>query len=489
MRATRNSQSAIRSVQVVILLVLPLLVACATNPVTGKTELSLIPEDQEIAIGQESAKQIVDQMGLVEDDELQKYVSDLGMKMAIASERPRLPWKFYVLDDPVVNAFALPGGSIFITRGILTHMNSEAELISVLGHEIGHVTAKHSVSQMSKASLAQLGIGIGTAFLPESMRGIGDLASAGMGFLFLKFGRDDERQSDALGFRYMVARGYDPREMASMFHTLDRQGQQQGAGEIPEWASTHPAPENRVSATMARVSKLGLDPSTLKVERERLLEHLDGMVFGDNPRHGYSKGTAFYHPDLAFQLAFPNGWRTVNQPDAVIGISPEKDAIIQLRIVGQKPPAEYADEFFKQDGIEAGRSSNEAINGLSAYRGYFRATTSDGVQAGLASWISHGGNTYRIASFTTEARIGTWDDAFAHVVESFRNVTDQAVLAVEPARVSLVTIDGTMTIDDFQKRFPSTIPLDQLALINGVEKGDMLDAGRKVKRVIGGEVP
>lgn len=472
-----------------ILFVLPLLAACATNPVTGKSELSLIPESQEIAMGQEAAEQIVGQMGLVQDEALQKYVSDLGMSMARASERPNLPWKFYVVDDPVVNAFALPGGPIFITRGILTHMNSEAELASVLGHEIGHVTAKHSVSQMSKAQLAQIGLGVGMVLLPDELRGLGDIASMGMSFLFLKFGRDDEKQSDALGFRYMVSQGYDPREMASMFRTLDRQGKKQGAGSIPEWASTHPAPENRVAATLERVRQSGVSPDTLKVEQEPFLARLDGMVFGENPRHGFFKANAFYHPDLAFQFEFPKDWKTINQTDSVVGVAPGQDAVIQLRLAGKKTPREHADEFFQQQGIEAGRTSNERINGLAAYRGYFRATTQQGVLGGLVSWISHGENTYQLASFTSEQKLGSFDDEFVAVTRSFRRLTDRAVLAVQPAKITLVRADRDMTLEEFQKRYPSSIPIADLAIANGLEPGSTIPKGRMVKRVQGGELP
>ena len=176
------------------------LVACATNPVTGRRELSLVSESQEVAMGQEASKQVVASIGAVPDDALQRYVSGLGMTMAKASERPSLPWSFVVIDDPMVNAFALPGGPVFITRGILSHMNSEAQLVSVLGHEIGHITAKHSVQQMSQAQLAQLGLIAAVIVKPELAR-FGDAASQGLGLLFLKFGRDDETQADDIGFR------------------------------------------------------------------------------------------------------------------------------------------------------------------------------------------------------------------------------------------------------------------------------------------------
>jgi predicted Zn-dependent protease len=472
-----------------ILVALPLLAACATNPVTGKTELSLIPESQEIAMGQEAAGQIAAQMGLVQDQALQTYVSDLGLALAKNSERPHLPWKFHVVDDAVVNAFALPGGFIFITRGILTHMNSEAELASVLGHEIGHVTAKHSVSQISKAQLAQIGLGIGSLMLPEGFEGLGDIAGAGLGLLFLKFGRDDERQSDELGFRYMTSLGYDPREMASMFRTLERQAKTQGSSGIPEWASTHPAPENRVASTLARVDKLASNPDELKVGRDEFLGHLAGIVFGENPRHGYFKGDRFYHPDLAFQFDFPKGWTKINRTDAVIGVSPAQDAVVQLRLAGKKTPREHADEFFAKEGIEAGRSTTDPINGLTAWRGYFRATTTNGVLAGLLGWIAHGENTYQIASFTTEPKLETFGNAFVDVTKSFRRVSDRAVLAVKPATMSLVRADRDMTLAEFNGRYPSSIPLGDLALINGLEQNETIRKGRMVKRVQGGELP
>jgi len=179
---------------------------CAINPATGKRQLSLIGESQEVAMGLEADGAIVAQMGLYGGDDLQDYVQGIGSKMAAVSERPQLDWTFRVVNDGAVNAFALPGGYIYITRGIMTHLNSEAELATVVGHEIGHVTARHSVNQMSKAQLTQMGLGVGMALSPELAQ-FGQYAETGLGLMFLKFGRDDERQSDDLGLRYMVKAG------------------------------------------------------------------------------------------------------------------------------------------------------------------------------------------------------------------------------------------------------------------------------------------
>ena len=178
---------------------------CATNPVTGQRQLSLISEGQEIEMGREGAAQVEAQIGLVDDAALQQYVQRIGKALASKSERPNLPWNFGVVNDPTPNAFALPGGFIYVTRGLLPLMQNEAELATVIGHEIGHVTAKHSVTQMSNAQLAQIGLGIGSILAPAVADRVGGLAGAGLQLLFLKYGRDDERQADELGFNYALA--------------------------------------------------------------------------------------------------------------------------------------------------------------------------------------------------------------------------------------------------------------------------------------------
>ena len=205
-----------------VLLIAVATVTCARNPATGKRELMLVSESQEIAMGQENDPAIVAQMGLVADSGLQRYVRDLGMALAKKSERPNLPWSFRVLDDPTINAFAVPGGFIYVTRGILAHMNSEAELVMVLGHEVGHVTARHSAAQMSQQQLAQVGLMTGMVLAPELAQ-YAQAAQQGLGMLFLKFGRDDERQSDELGLRYMLRTGHDPRQAPQMFTMLTRE--------------------------------------------------------------------------------------------------------------------------------------------------------------------------------------------------------------------------------------------------------------------------
>src|SRR5690242_9343653 len=232
--------------------------ACATNPATGAKELMLISESQEIAMGQGYDKDVVASIGLYADTGMQRWIQQFGSQLAAASERPNLPWTFHVVDDPVVNAFAIPGGYIYVTRGILAHLNSEAELAGVVGHEIGHVTARHSASQMSKQQLAQIGLAVGSIASPEFGRYAG-VASAGLGVLFLKFSRDDESQADHLGLRYMRRAAYDPREMPHVFEMLTRVSQAQAGGRVPEWLATHPDPENRRGRIEEEIAALPRD--------------------------------------------------------------------------------------------------------------------------------------------------------------------------------------------------------------------------------------
>jgi predicted Zn-dependent protease len=276
--------------------------------------------------------------------------------------------------------------------------------------------------------------------------------------------------------------------MLSVFKTLDRISGTSGRG-VPEWLSTHPNPGNRYNRTQQRVAAVTQDLDGMTVNRDGYLRRLDGMVFGENPRLGYFQGGVFYHPDLAFRLDFPNGWKTQNGTQAVVAGSPQNDAIIALTLAGQASPAEAAREFFAEQGIQARSTSTNSINGLRAVTSIFTADTQDGLLQGRVSFISYSGTTYRIMGYTPASVYGTYGTIFRRSIESFQRLTDRAALDVRPARVSIVRVPSRMTLEQFNRRFPSTIPLAQLALINGVEETTTLGAGQLVKRVAGGKLP
>src|SRR5690349_20129648 len=221
---------------------------CARNPVTGKNELSLVSESQEIEMGKQSAQEVAQTIGIYPDPGVNAYVSAIGMKMAKTSERPNLPWEFHIVNDASVNAFALPGGFIYVTRGLMTSINDEAELATVVGHEIGHVTNRHSVQQISKQELAQVGLGVGS-LTSSNVAKLAGIASQGLGLLLLKYSRDAENEADLAGFRYAANQNYDVREMVKVFQTLDRVSQASGGGKLPAWLETHPDPGTRIQNT------------------------------------------------------------------------------------------------------------------------------------------------------------------------------------------------------------------------------------------------
>ena len=468
-----------------LLLALVTAVACARNPVTGRRELALISEAQEIQMGRQGAQEVAATLGLVEDEGLQQYVQRIGADLAADSERPELPWTFRVVDDPTPNAFALPGGYIFVTRGMMNLMNSEAELASVLGHEIGHVTARHSVQQMSQAQLAQLGLGLGAILAPEIVGQYGDLASAGLQLLFLKYGRDDERQADELGFRYALHDGYDVREFADVFEALQRVGESEGGSPVPSFLATHPDPGERVETARRRVAELAQPLTGLASRHDEYLAQVDDLAYGENPRNGFFREGEFIHPELRFRLAFPQGWRTQNLPQAVVALSPQQDASIQLTLSQAADPTTAARGFLSQQGVQAGRTFQEQINGVPAAGSYFQAQTQQGVLEGLVAYFTHAGRTYELLSYAPAGRYAAYDGAVRQMIGSFRPLTDPALLNVRAPRVDVVRLDRAQSLAAFNARSPSTIPIDELALINGVtDPSATLPAGTTVKRVV-----
>ena len=471
-----------------IILSAVLAAACAYNPVTGRPQLALISEEQEVQLGRQSAEQVRQSIGLVDNAALEAYVQKVGRSLAALSERPELPWSFQVVDDPTPNAFALPGGFIFVTRGMLAYMDSEAELAAVLGHEIGHVTARHSVQQISRQQLAQLGLGLGMIFVPE-LRQFGDILGSGLQLLFLKYGRDAERQADELGFRYALDTRYDVREMGDIFATLQKISEKEGRSPLPAWASTHPDPGERIEAAQARLAEVedglpegGFD--ALRLGRPDFMAQVDGLVFGADPRHGYFKENAFLHPKLAFRIDFPPGWQTQNLPQAVVAGSPQKDAIIQL-VLTQGQPEEAARQFLSQQGVQPGQAKRETVNDLPAVLARFAAQTQQGVVQGVTGFIAHGGRTYQIIGFAPASRYAAQERTFLKTITSFAPLRDKASLNVKPRRLNVVKIPRAMTLAEFSRQYPSVVDLETLTILNQVQDANTaLAAGTPVKRVV-----
>ena len=464
--------------------VLALVAGCATNPVTGRRELSLVSEAQEIEMGRGSVAASQAQTGFYENAALTQYVSSIGMAMARTSERPQLPWEFHVLDDAAINAFAAPGGFIFITRGILAVMNSGAELAGVIGHEVGHVTAKHSVTQMSNATLAQVGLLAGAIAAPEiANSGIGQLAQAGASVLFLKFGRDDETESDQLGHRYSLQQGFDVREMPKTFRTLARVGEASGGGNrLPAFLSTHPDPGNRVAATQAMADTVS-NFTTLKTDRDRYLSLMEGLVFGLDPRQGYFESNRFLHPTLRIQFDQPANWQNANYATQVIMAEPNGQAQLSLSSAKESTAAAAAQAFAAQQGLTVRSSGAVTVNGLRGSAVAFSATTAENQQlAGQVFYIEHGGQVYQFLGLTLanlwQQHGGTLDRAMRSFAPTPANQTFRRV-----RELHMVTLSANTTPAALAQQSGGAGTAAEIALINGAQENEAMPRGRMVKTI------
>ncbi len=460
------------------------LAACAVNPATGRREISLVGEGQEIAIGEEAARSARASIGLYPDSALQQYVRSLGQKLAAVSERPGLPWTFEVIDDPEVNAFAAPGGKIFVTRGILPFLGSEAELAGVLGHEIGHVTARHTARQITRTQLAQVGLVAGS-LLSSDFASIAGGVSAGLQVLFLSYSRGDESQSDELGFRYMRRTNYDVRELPKVFGALGRVSALSGGGRLPSWASSHPDPADREQSAIARAAQVPADSlRNAVINRDPFARAVDGIVFGADPRQGFFEGSRFLHPGLRFVFRFPDGWKTSNQADAVTGMSPGQDAIVQLALAAAESPAALLQKFGAQQGVRLGAAQQVTIGGFPAAWAEFDAQDSQGnALRGRVTFLADGATTFRFLGYATAARYGSHDGAIRAAMQSYARLTDPAALNRQPRRLRLVRLTRAMTIEEFHRQYPSPVAIELVAAINSVRPGETLPAGRWAKRV------
>ncbi|MDW7761431.1 MAG: M48 family metalloprotease [Acidobacteriota bacterium] len=420
-----------------------LLAACAVNPVSGRKELSFFSEAQEIALGEQTDREIRSQFGVYDDPKLNAYFASVGAALAPYTHRPHLTYHFAVLDTPVVNAFAVPGGYIYITRGALAMMISEAEMATVLGHELGHVNARHSIRKLSGMILVQAGLAVGSA-LSETFAKVAGVAGIGVQLLFLKYSRDDEREADALGVDYARRGGYNPAEMVGFFGSLEKLGDLSGNRHaLPGFLSTHPLTKERIKNVQAMIEE---DDARLPINQDAYLRRIDNMIYGEDPRQGYVENAVFYHPDLRFQVAIPQGWTVQNTPSRVAMVSKDENAalLLQLEKTGLAVE-EYAGK--KAEEIEGRKLIREegprSISGLTfIHRTY---DVPQGEQEALRvrlSFVRKKDFIYTFSALSSVSGFPKYEGTFQSAVASFRELTDRRYIDRQPIRIRLVTADG-----------------------------------------------
>lgn len=460
-----------------------LLGGCTKDYVTGGYSLNFYGEDQEVEMGREADRSIVAEYGLYADEELAAYIDRLGQQVARASQRPQLEYTFRLLDSPVINAFALPGGWVYMTRGILAHFNSEDELVGVLGHEVGHVVARHSVEQLSRAALAGAGVQL---LQSVNVPLLGDAAGTSAALLFLKFSRGQETESDQLGVEYSTRLGYDAHRMAKFFETLERQSEASGGGGLPGFLSTHPDPGDRE----VKVNQLAdqwqsqIDFKPKRTNPDDYLKRIEGIVYGKDPRQGFVENGMFYHPQLRFQFPVDERWNIQNSASVVQILAPDEKALLSFSISGERTAAAAADSFLARSGAKVLKRESTRVNGLPAVVLESSATSRDEEIRVLSTFIVLDEKVYAFHGF---AYATVWNDyvaLFQRTMTGFERLTNARIIAVQPERVrvrqapiagDLATVLREMGYGD--KR------LSELALLNGRNLTDRIDRGTWLKTV------
>lgn len=468
------------------------------NPVTGTTRAFGYSWSQEVQIGREVDPEIVAQFGLYDDEELANYVVEIG-ELILEQSHLRRPdtdrqfreteFTFRMLDSPVINAFALPGGYIYFTRGMMAHLSNEAQFAVVMGHEIGHVAARHASQRALRQTIGQVAV-IGGAVLGQEIFGLPgqtllELSSTAAQLLFLSYSRDNERESDNLGVEYAAMSGYVASEGAALFTSLKRISEKYGQS-IPNFVSTHPDPgerEQSIPEVANRWAELGYEQT--EINEVRYMEIIDGIVFGDDPRQGFGEDGYFYHPGLAFQYEIPGGWQLINQPSQVVLLSPEEDAVSIFRIDSESTtPQQSVRAITNQDGIEVVEEGAAMSSGeWQAYVAKTHATLEDGTPLTLQIYaVAYDSRIYRFINYSLRDRFDTFEPNFNNVTESFDQLTDSNILNIEPVRLRTFRAQRSGRFETF---LPDPIPMGHdaldIAIINQVELDDQIEQGRWLK--------
>ncbi len=485
-----------RFIALLIVTAAVLVSGCATNPATGKRDFVTMSEDAEIKLGRENHQQIVDQYGYYDDPELQAYVQGIGERLAKNSHRPDLIYRFTVLDSDQVNAFALPGGYIYITRGIMAYLNSEAELAAVLGHEIGHVTARHSVRQISQQQLASTGFLIGSILVPELRGATGQNLFGALGTAWIRgYGRNHELEADSFGAEYIARTDYDPQAMIEVISVLkdqeifdkdlaEKEGREPRA--YHGVFATHPKNDTRLQEVVGKAEYLAKSSGANKVNRNEYLTKIRGMTFGDSETQGIRRGSAFYHADLGFAMKFPEGWRVDNQPTSIVAQAPKGEAIIQVGVedLNKRISAkEFLTTRLKVKSLTEGRRLDN--DGLDGYTGLTRGNTPYGQRDIRIAVVYLGNKAYTfIATTKADGAVVSFDEAFVKTVESFHKLKEEERSLAQALAIRVIVAKEGDTYAKLatQSRIPNYAE-GQLRLINDQYPNGELQPGQRVKIV------
>ncbi|NJS36999.1 MAG: M48 family metalloprotease [Brachymonas sp.] len=475
------------------------------NPVTGQQERSVMSEQQEVQIGAQGHAEIMKEYTALANPRLQAYVNEIGQRLAKLSHRSNLKWTFTVLDSPEINAFAIPGGYVYITRGIMAYLDSEADLAGVIGHEIGHVTARHGAQRATRqqdAALVGLLGGVLGAVLDAKGGGgigqqIGEASQAAAAGYVAKYGREQELQADGLGAEYLSRVNYDPRNMIDVIRVLkdqERFAQEVARAEgrpAPQagnsWLASHPSNDQRLEQINRIAAQYQGNKNYADEGRLRYLQMIDGMPFGESPEQGLTRGRNFYHSSLNFAMTAANGWRIVNEASELNIVSPAGDAALIVQLAPPNAGRTHDEVIRNVVKPTSGRVERYNLGGGIAATHFTGAIAAQGGQRGIELTVATGAGgqqfimVYAAKDATTLQRNRA---ALRETENSFRAMTAQDTAAAKPwvLRMSALPRGG---FAELATRLPlATLPEQQLKLINGVYSGGNVAAGALVKTVV-----
>jgi len=477
-----------------VLLMLSLLLgSCAKNPASGKQDFVMLSEKAELKIGKEIFKQIQMNMTLLPDkDPLAMYVDQVGQKVAATSDRPELFYRFYVVDDTTINAFALPGGYIFMHRGLINHMNNEAELAAVLGHELGHITARHAVQQISKARAYQTAMAITSVFVPIP-QAVGTLSNIMASVMLQGFGREAELQSDELSIKYLTKAGYDPNATIGILKTLKRLDEldtkeKKDAGEKVEKYhgafSTHPKTEKRIREAIAEAaSRQG---SSGFVNQGAFLAAIEGYPYGDSTEQGAVVGRRFLHPDLGVQLEFPKDWVISNSAVALNARIRKQKVYFRLQVKNLQK--RYSAEEILKDlftdrhirGIET-----KITNGMSHAHAIVRESAPHVSMAMIdANIFLKGRRAFVLMMWSDRNSFDKYKDIFREIATSFCDYDKEKDGDVPRIRAYIWKAgDSWERLAKLNNNIMGRFTAEKLAALNGMELSEQPQRGQIVKTV------
>jgi predicted Zn-dependent protease len=468
--------------------------SCVTDivPATGERRYLGYSWQQEVEIGKQVSKEVASLFGIYRDPKATRYVTEVGNRVLAASHlrRPGIdeqirgtPITFGVLDSPIINAMALPGGYIYVTRGMLAHLNNEDQLATVLAHEIGHLAARHAARQAWQQQIGQ-GLLLGGALLGQGLglpvQDLLNLGGMAAQLIFLRYSREDELEADTLGAEYSGAAGYDPREVIGLFQTLNRIQEKEGQG-MPGFLATHPDPGARIQ----RIRDLPLPQTRAKrpLADTRFLNAVEGLVLGEDPRQGFVEDNVFYHPDLRFRFPVPRGFKVINQPAQIVMVESQNRALLGFTSSGDKSLEAAAAKFLKQPGLRVLERGPMRSNGLPGYVILGDAQMQNGqIVRIMACFIEYRGSVYHFIGYTSPPTFGAFRSAFLQTMQGFGEIQDARILNRQPVRVALQPVSRPAPLRDLIPRnLPAPPTTEDVAILNQAELNQEIPSGKILK--------